>query len=74
MFQPHFVEDDKHQTVSRSVSLFTANFGQGPSFSGRNMQSLGKLQEALDVLSTMIKDVDVLVFFMLYSRPYSMHL
>jgi len=74
-YQPHVVEDDKHQTVSRCVSLFKANSAHvGPNFSGRSMQSLGQVREALDVWSTMIKDVDVLVFFMIYSRPYSKHL
>jgi len=58
-----------------AVSLFKANSAHvGPNFSGRSMQSLGQVREALDVLSTMIKDVDVLVFFMIYSDPYSKHL
>ncbi|KAJ1287447.1 hypothetical protein BS78_02G010500 [Paspalum vaginatum] len=69
--QFHDAEDDKDQAVSPSVSLSIV--------SGRSPQILGQLREALDRLTSMIRDVDVLVSFMMsyprrYRQPYSMHL
>ncbi|OEL25421.1 hypothetical protein BAE44_0013560 [Dichanthelium oligosanthes] len=78
-YQPHDAEDNKDQAVSRSVFLFVANRVKVPYSSCRSTQILGQLHEALDRLSSMIVDVDVLVLFLMscprrYRQPYSMHL
>jgi len=78
-YQHHDEEDAKDQVVSRSSSLSIVNSVKHLCFSSRAALPSKELQETLDNLSSMIRDVNELVLFLasyprLYSQPYSMHL
>jgi len=77
--QHHDVEEAKDQAVSCSSSLSIINSVKHLCFSSRAALPLKELQETLDNLSSMIRDVNELVLFLasyprLYSQPYSTHL
>jgi len=78
-YQHHDEEDAKDQVVSRSSSLSVVNSVKHLCFSSRAALPLNELQETLDNLSSMIRDVNELVLYLasyprLCSQPYSMHL
>jgi len=78
-YQHHDEEDAKDQVVSRSSSLSVVNSVKHLCFSSRAARPLKELQETLDNLSSMIRDVNELVLYLasyprLCSQPYSMHL
>ncbi|KAG2640483.1 putative disease resistance protein RGA3 [Panicum virgatum] len=78
-YQHHDEEDAKDQVVSRSSSLSIVNSVKHLCFSSRAALPLKELQETLDNLSSMIRDVNELVLYLasyprLCSQPYSMHL
>ncbi|PAN05903.1 hypothetical protein PAHAL_1G209200 [Panicum hallii] len=80
-YQPHAAEDDdRDQAARRSVPLFIASCAKIPRFSRGSTRILAQLREALDLLSSMVADADVLVLLLMsyprrrYRQPYSMHL
>jgi len=78
-YQHHDEDEAKDQVVSRSSSLSIVNSVKHLCFSSRAALPLKELQETLDNLSSMIREVNELVLFLasyprLCSQPYSMHL
>ncbi|KAM0845653.1 hypothetical protein ACQ4PT_056218 [Festuca glaucescens] len=68
-----------NQTVSHSWALSEFNCAKRYGFSSSSTRALQELEEALDVLRTMILDVTELVMFLsacprLHRQPYCMHL
>ncbi|RLN09805.1 hypothetical protein C2845_PM11G05660 [Panicum miliaceum] len=80
-YQPHAADgDDSDQASRRSVPLSIASCAKIPRFSRGNARILVQLREALDRLTSMVADADVLVLLLMsyprrrYRQPYSMHL
>ena len=80
-YQPDAAEedDDRDQAARRSVPLFIASCAKIPRFSRGSTRISAKLREALDRLSSMVADADVLVLLLMsyprrYRQPYGMHL
>ncbi|XP_039787170.1 putative disease resistance protein RGA3 [Panicum virgatum] len=80
-YQPHSAEDDddRGQPARRSVPLFIATCAKIPRCSRGGTRILAQLREALDRLSSMVADADVLVLFLTsyprqYRQPYGAHL
>jgi len=80
-YQPHSAEDDddRGQPARRSVPLFIASCAKIPRCSRGGTRILAQLREALDRLSSMVADADVLVLFLTsyprrYRQPYGAQL